>query len=506
MCLVGAGPGDPGLITVAGLARLRAAEVVVYDALANPVLLAEAPADAERIDVGKRAKQHKLSQDGINALLLEKAQAGKLVVRLKGGDPYLFGRGAEEAVFLGRHGIPCEVLPGITSGLAAPAAAGIPVTHRELASTVTLVTGHEDPTKDATAVDYAALAQLVARGGTACFYMGVGRLAQIAATLVASGLAETTPCAVVQWGTLPRQRRATGTLAAIAAEVERAGIGAPAIVIVGAVAGLREPGLDHFASRPLFGNTVLVTRTRQQASALRQQLEAMGAEVIEAPTIELVPPPSWEEVDEALLRLRDFGWLVVTSANGVDALADRLEALGLDARHLAGVKIAAVGEATAKQFAARLAIKPDFLPTRSMGEALADELAAQHGVAGSRVLLLRADIARPALPERLIRAGADVTEVVAYETQTAAGLPPEALAALRERRIDWVTFTSASTADNLAALLGEEREILSHPRLASIGPVTSDAIRALGFAPAVEANPSDVPGLVAAIVSAADPR
>lgn len=502
VCLVGAGPGDAGLITVAGLERLRRAEVVVFDALANPALLKETPREALRIDVGKRAGQHKLDQDGINALLLEHAQQGRYVVRLKGGDPYLFGRGAEEAAFLGRYGIEVEVIPGVTSGIAAPALAGIPVTHRELASTVTLITGHEDPTKAESSIDYASLAGLVRSGGTACFYMGVGRLAAIAAALRTHGLPETMPAAVIQWGTTPRQRAVRATLGTVADAVMREGLGAPAIVVIGAVAGLAEPGLDGFVRRPLFGQTVLVTRTRQQASALRRKLEEQGAVVIEAPTIRLVPPPSWEEVDEALLRIREFDWLILTSGNGVEALAERMDALGLDARHFAGVRIAVVGDATASTLMQRLSLTPDLVPGRAVAESLAAELIEGRGVKGGRYLLLRADIARPVLPETLIKAGAQVTELAVYETQLETSLPPEAIEALREKRIDWVTFTSASTARNLVELLGTEAGLLAHPRLASIGPVTSEAMCAVGLTPTIEADESNIDGLVEAIVRA----
>ncbi len=502
VCLVGAGPGDPGLITVAGLDRLRRAEVVVYDALANPALLDEAPAAAERIDAGKRARRHRLTQDETNALLVDLAQKGRFVVRLKGGDPYLFGRGAEEAAYLGRHGVSVEVIPGVTSGIAAPALAGIPVTHRAMASTVTFVTGHEDPTKGASAIDYAALAGLIAGGGTACFYMGVGRLGSIVHELISRGLSAETPAAVVQWGTTPRQRQTRGTLASIVADVEREGLGPPAIVVVGQVAGIAEPGLNGFTERPLFGRTVMITRTRRQASGLRRRLEELGAEVLEAPTIELVPPASWEEVDAALLRVREFDWIVLTSENGVDALADRLDALGLDGRHLGATRLAAVGDATAEALSRRLALKADFVPSEFVGESLARELIAQHGARGRRFLLLRADIARPALPEALIKAGGEVTEVTAYQTRVAEALPGSMLEALRGRRVGWVTFTSASTVRNLLQMLGPERELLGSVRLASIGPVTSAALRNAGLEPTVEAATAGVDNLVAAIVAA----
>jgi len=506
VCLVGAGPGDPGLITVTGLQRLRGCDVVVFDALANPVLLAEAPDHAERIDVGKRAKHHKLTQDETNQLLVDLGRAGKNVVRLKGGDPYLFGRGAEECAFLTKHGVKCEVVPGVTSGLAAPATAGIPVTHRKVASTVTIVTGHEDPTKGETSVDYDGLAKLISRGGTACFYMGVGRLQQIADSLAACGLARSTPAAVVQWGTLPQQRTAKGTLDNIKAVVERAGVSSPAIIVVGDVAAIDEPGLDYFTDRPLFGQRILVTRTRQQASELRQGLAQLGAQVFEAPTLELVPPSHEDEarLHEAIGRIDENDWVVLTSANAVAVLAERLAAAGRDARQLGGVKIAAVGDATTAALWDQLRLKSDFVPQQFSGKAMAKQLIEEHDLDGRRCLLLRADIARPALPRLLVEAGAIVNEVVAYQTQRPVALPDDVLAALRDG-IDWVTFTSSSTVRNLVTLLGEERALLDDVKAASIGPITSAAMRELGLNVAIEPDTARVTSLINAVAGAATP-
>lgn len=499
ICLVGAGPGEVGLITVRGLERLRQADVVVYDALANPALLAQAPPDAERIDVGKRAREHKLTQDQTNALLVAKARDGRFVVRLKGGDPYLFGRGAEEVAYAAKHGIACEVVPGITSGIAAPMMAGIPVTHRQLASTVTFVTGHEDPTKAGTAVDYGALAKLIAAGGTACFYMGVGRVAGIVAALREGGLSGDTSAAAVQWGTLPTQRSLRATLETLAATIDRESIAPPAILVVGPVASMDEPGLDFFTRRPLFGQTILVTRTRQQSSSLAQQLAELGANVLEAPTIEISMPAKADVLPGVLSGLLPGNWLVLASVNGVAALARDLAAAGGDARQLAGVKIAAVGEATAAALWHQLHLKADLVPTRFTAESLAGEMLAREDLQGRRVLILQADIARPALATALRDAGAVVETCVAYQTRMAEALPEAVWRALRERKVDWVTCTSSSTARNLVTLLGDERELLRHPRIASIGPVTSDTIRELGYDVTVEAQPSTVAALVAAI-------
>lgn len=496
--LIGAGPGDPGLITVAGLARLREADVVIYDALANPRLLDEAPASAIRIDAGKRAREHRLTQDQTNALLVEHARAGRRVVRLKGGDPYLFGRGAEEAIHCGRHGVTCEVIAGVTAGIAAPAAAGIPVTYRELASTVTFVTGHEDPSKDETAIDYAALAALIRAGGTACFYMGVGRLAAIAAALASRGLASTTPVAAVQWGTTPRQRTVRSTLARAVEDVAAARLGPPAIIVVGAVAGVDDPALQHFTRRPLFGQTVIITRTRSQNSELRAALESQGAAVIEAPTIEVIA--SDEPIDLDAAGRAD--WLILTSANAAGVLADALAAARKDGRALAGPRLAVVGEATAAALFERLRLRADFMPETSNGPALALQLSRHDDLRGRRCLLLRGDLASEELPVRLRDAGALVDDRVVYRTRPVAALPPEVLDRLDQRSVQWVTFTSTSTVRNFVALLGDRRGLLEQVRLASIGPQTTAAAESLGLRMAVQAATPSVQSLVDAISSA----
>lgn len=486
---------------MAGLDRLRRADVVIYDALANPDLLDEAPPQALRIDAGKRAKEHKLTQEQTNALLVEHATAGRRVVRLKGGDPYLFGRGAEEAIHCARHGIACEVIPGITSGIAAPMTAGIPVTHRQLASTVTLVTGHEDPTKPDTSIDYPALAALVRAGGTLCFYMGVGRLGAISASLRDGGLADTTPVAVVQWGATPRQRSVRTTLAAAADDIAAAGVGAPAIVVVGPVAAIDEPGLRFYDTRPLFGQRVLVTRTRQQASELRRRLESDGAIVLEAPTLDIRFAPT-----DAELTFDACDWLILTSANAVEWLATRLDAHDADARALAGPRLAVVGHATADALRQRLGLRADFVPDQSNGDALAREMIDRFGMADARCLLLRGGIASPMLPKLLRDAGAAVTEHTVYDTRLAPALPDAVLDALRNRQIDWITFTSSSTAANLITLLGPERGLIDDIKTASIGPVTSDTMRQLGLPVTVEVTSPDIAALADAIAAHAATR
>lgn len=500
--LVSAGPGDPGFITVAGLEYLKAADVVVYDALSSPKLLDHVQLDAKLIYVGKRGGNHAKTQDEINQILVDEAKAGKLVIRLKGGDSYLFGRGAEEVAFMAERGVDSFVIPGITSGIAAPMMAGIPVTHRKIASTVTFVTGHEDPTKDETAVDYKSLAGLIAMGGTVCFYMGVGRLGLISQVLQGHGLSADTPAALVQWGTTAHQKHIVTTLGTAVADVEASGISSPAIILVGKVAATNEPGLDFFTRRPLFGQTILITRTRQQSSDFGAQLGYLGANVIEAPTIDIVGPDDWSDVDAVIRDVKNYDWLILTSGNGVSALADRMTMMNLDARHLAGVKIAAIGSATADAFADELNIIPDLIPTQFVGESLAAELIAKHDVKGKKMLLLRADIARPALPKMLAEAGALITEHVIYQTKLADSLPEEAVQALREKRVDWVTFTSSSTASNMVDLLGAEKDLLKDCKIASIGPITSQTIQNMNMPVDLEAKQSDIPGFVQALVDA----
>lgn len=539
--LVGAGPGDPGLLTQAGAEALRRAAVVVYDYLANPELLKLAPPTAELIYVGKSGNQHTKTQDQINAILVEKAleHAGKAVVRLKGGDPFVFGRGGEEAEVLRAAGIPFVVIPGITSGIAAPAYAGIPVTHRNFTSTITLITGHErEDERDAVTrrrgdaasgtepanrksgeaaggeedgrVDYGALAKLK---GTLVFYMGIKSLPVISQRLIAAGLDPHTPAAVIRWGTRSEQQTVTGTLATIPQVVEQAGLKAPAITIIGRVVSLRDT-LNWFESRPLFGQTVIVTRTRQQASELSARLSILGAKILEIPTIELQPPEAaqWPAIDRALQQIPSYDWIVFTSANGVHAAWKRLRHLGLDARHFpADRHVAAVGDATARALE-DIGIYPNLVPEKFTGDALAAAIGEKINnqksqIKNPRFLLLRADIARPVLREELAKIG-QVDDVPIYHTVRPDHLPAEALAAIAELASHpasaWITFTSASTAANLWELLPpDHRQAVAGIRRASIGPITSEALRKLGkgeWGPSVEAAPHNLDGLVAALM------
>ena len=467
--LVGAGPGDPGLLTVAGQKALQNAAVVVYDFLANPELLALCPAGCQRIYVGKSGGQHTKSQAQINQILVDKARelaeisnlkseiSNPVIVRLKGGDPYVFGRGGEEAEFLRDHNISFVEIPGITAGIAVPAYAGIPVTHRDFASSITLVTGHEKeeagtgiaepvPPKGVAeeggegvsarpgGVNYEALAQL---GGTLVFYMGVKSLPLIAQRLRGAGMDGQTPVAVIRWGTRASQQTVTGTLETIVEVVQEAGIKAPAITIVGKVVSLR-PTLNWFEDRPLFGQRILVTRTRQQASELTSQLVGLGASVLEAPTIDIAPPTEeeWPAIDEHLLHMPAFDWIVFTSANGVRAAWERLRIHGFDARHFAASNVAAIGTATAEALA-QIGIVPDVIPEKFVAEELAAALKTHiakedsgEDIRSKRFLLLRADIARPVLREELENMGATVVDVPIYKTIKPVSLPQDVLDAL----------------------------------------------------------------------------
>ncbi|MEQ9461467.1 MAG: uroporphyrinogen-III C-methyltransferase [Phycisphaeraceae bacterium] len=505
VCLIGAGPGDPGLLTVKALDRLRQAQVVIYDALADPSLLAQAPPDAILIDAGKRARDHKLTQDQINQKLVEHAKTGRFVVRLKGGDPYLFGRGAEEAVYVASHGLDCEIIPGVTSGLAAPATAGIPVTHRNLASSVTLITGHETPDKPESKLDYRTLAALAIAGGTLCFYMGVGRMSAILTSLVEHNLDPATPAAVVQWGTLPRQRVARGTVSNLDKLANKAGISSPAIIVVGGVAGLDEPGLQGFIRRPLMGQRVLVTRTRVQASQLTDLLREQGAEVVEAPTIRIVPAKDPAALRAVVQRLSQVNWLALTSANAVDSLAEVMDEQGLDARSLAGLAVGVIGSSTARRLRERLSIRADVIPQESHGGALADAMQAASPQPG-RALLLRADLGGVDLPDRLRQAGWEVHDAEAYQTQPVDSLPESVVNDLKAGQFDWVTLTSSSTAANLVSLLGDDAPLLSTIKRASIGPITSKTLTDLGYPPSVEATNASIDSLVRAIVRETDKK
>ncbi|HWH32897.1 MAG TPA: uroporphyrinogen-III C-methyltransferase [Egibacteraceae bacterium] len=491
--LVGGGPGDPGLVSLRAARLLSTATFVAYDRLAPSAVRALCPPGAEQVYVGKLPDRHALSQDEINALLVERAKAGDAVVRFKGGDPFVLGRGSEEAAHCRVHGVPFEVVPGVTSAIAAPAYAGIPVTHRAVAPGFAVVTGHEDPTKGETQVDYEALARFP---GTLVLLMGVGRIGEIAAALVSAGKPASTPVALVQWGTTARQRSLRATLADVAQRVAETGFTSPAVTVVGDVAALPED-LAWFEDRPLHGVSVLVPRTRHQAGELSERLRALGAEPIEAPTIAIEPGREPERLGECLARMADggFDWVALTSANGVDAVFARLDALGLDARAFARVRIAAVGPGTAEALAAR-GLRADLVPERFTTQGLAEALTAD--AAPQRALLPRADIATPVLTRALEEAGWDVTEVEAYRTVRAEALPDGVAEAVLDGEIDVLAFASSSTVRNTLELLGGPPP--ESVRIASIGPVTSATCRELGLRVDAEGPTHDLDGLVEAVL------
>ncbi|BCR03496.1 uroporphyrinogen III methyltransferase [Desulfuromonas versatilis] len=492
--LIGAGPGDPGLITVKGQECLRRAEVVIYDYLANPAFLDEAPACAERIYVGKTRGCHHTPQESINRLLAEKAKQGKVVARLKGGDPYVFGRGGEEALHLHHEGVRFEVIPGVTAGFAAAAYAGIPLTHRDFTTSLALVTGHENPEKKMSSLDWQKLATGV---GTLAFYMGMANLPLIAEQLMAHGRPADTPVAVIRWATTPRQRTLVATLADVVEKVRQAAFKPPAVIVVGEVVRLREQ-LRWFDDRPLFGKRVLVTRTAEQAGSFGRLLEAQGAEAISCPVIDIVPPPSWEELDREIDGLEQTDILILTSANAVDAFFERLRACGRDVRALHGVTVVAVGPKTAAAIETR-GLRPDLVPADYRAEGVV-ALLLERGVAGKRVLYPRAEIARELIPRELSAAGASVAAPVVYRTLAPTQGKGQVLAALEEG-IDAVTFTSSSTVENFVAMLGDDApQRLEKVPVISIGPLTTATARRLGLTVAAEAAASTLEGMVEAMV------
>jgi len=490
--LAGAGPGDIGLVTLRLREVMETAEVVVYDALCNPEILKWAPADAEIIYAGKRAAQHALKQEETNALLVEKTKAGKRVVRLKGGDPFVFGRGGEEALELVKAGLRFEVIPGISSTVAAGAYAGIPVTHREHTSQLTIFTGHEDPTKPESKLDYGQLAK---NPGTKVMLMGVERIGTIAAELVKHGARADLPVALVRWGTTARQQTIVGTLSDIATKVEAAGFKAPAVAILGDVVKLRE-SLNWFETRPLFGRRIVVTRTRKQAGALTSRLRELGADVMEIPTIRIELPTDRLAMAQAVRDAHGYDWLVFTSPNGVEAFFDAFFKLYKDAREIGGVRIAAIGPATAAKVR-EYHLCVELQPEEYVAEAVVKEFKKEGSVENLRILIARAEVARDVLPEALTKLGAIVDVAAVYRTVPETEDVTGAMARFREEGADMVTFTSSSTAENFMAL---KLPLPAGLKTASIGPVTSATMRGLGLKVDAEAKRYDIPGLVDAIL------
>lgn len=488
--LVGAGPGDPGLITVRGLRALSRADVVLHDALAHPALL-EACKGAELRNVGKRYGEPSSKQDEINQQLIELARAGKRVVRLKGGDPFLFARGSEEALALARAGIPFEIVPGVSSPVAASAYAGIPLTHRALSSSVTFITGSDRAGKEWSPEAWRKLATAT---DTICVLMGMWRIEAITAAIIEGGRDPNTPAAVVQWGARPEQRVVTGPLSQIAELVRQAGLTNPAVILVGEVVGLRE-AVRWYDAWPLFGKRVLVPRAAEQAGATAEALRDRGAEPLVIPAIEIADPPDPNALSEAVERLASYDWVLCTSANGVSRLFAAIQQRGRDARAFGAARVGAIGPKTALAFE-RYGIKPDAVADEFVGEDLA-RVVLERGA--RRVLLVRALVAREALPEALRRAGVTVDVVPAY--QTLPGRTPERLReALSSGQVDAVLFTSSSTVDNVCSALGDEAQaLLSRVTVASIGPITTKRLEARGITPAVTASVYTIEGLLDAL-------
>jgi uroporphyrinogen III methyltransferase/synthase len=497
--LIGAGPGDPGLMTVRGQQCLEAADVVLYDHLVPPRLLRSARADAEKIDVGVASPQP-LEQEAICYLLAEKAREGKVVARLKWGDPFVFDRGGTEALFLHEQGVRFEVVPGIPAGIAVPSYAGVPITYPGGGDTLTFIRGHEDEGKAQTSIDWKSLARL---DGTLVCYAGPDQLPRILSSLVAHGRPVEDSAAVVYDGTLPTQQTLVGSLDEIADAVTRAADRRPAILVVGRVTALREH-LRWFDSRPLFGKRILVTRPKEQAGDLVERLEAMGADAIEAPMIRIVPPEDYAPLDAACAGAGEFDWIVFSSVNAVDAFLDRLLAGPQDMRALKGVRLCVVGPSTGERLT-RYGLKVDLTPAEYRAEAVVRAMAELTELTGQKILLPHADIGREVIAEELRKQGADVTEVVAYRTVVAEPEregEPDIYRMLLERRIDVVTFTSASAVRSFVRVLGAEpaADLLQTIVVASIGPVTADAAAQFHIQSTIVPSSYTIPALVDSIV------
>ncbi len=494
--LIGAGPGDPGLITVKGLECVKKADVIIYDYLANERLLDQRRPDAELIYVGKQGSRHTLPQDQINILIVNKAKEGRIVARLKGGDPFIFGRGGEEAEELVDNGIPFEVVPGVTAATSVPTYAGIPLTHREHTASVAFVTGHEDPTKPESKVHWEKIATGI---GTLVFFMGMKNLQNIVNNLVSHGRDPETPVALIQWGTRADQRVVEGTLRNIVLRVQDAKLGPPAIIVVGEVVKLRQK-LNWYEAKPLFGKRIVVTRSREQASVFSERLIDLGATTVEFPTIDVVPPASWEELDAAVRAIESYDWVIFTSANAVRFFMERLRALGTDLRMLKGISICAVGPKTAEELEGH-GIRPDLIPAEFKAEGVLSAIGGE-AVKGKKFLIPRAKVAREIIPDRLREMGASVTVATAYENIKPAADVERARKLFEEKKVSAVTFTSSSTVNNFVEMLGQKeyKTLLDGVVIACIGPVTAKTAEAYGMK--IDIMPKDytIPALVDAMV------
>jgi len=493
--LIGAGPGDPGLITVKGLECVKKADVIIYDYLANERLLDQRRPDAELIYVGKQGGRHTLPQEEINSLIVQRAKEGKIVARLKGGDPFIFGRGGEEAEELFDDHIPFEIVPGVTAATAVPTYAGIPLTHRDYTASVAFVTGHEDPTKPESKVHWDRISTGI---GTLVFFMGMKNLQNIVDNLVSHGRNADTPIALIQWGTRTDQRVITGTLRDIVPKVKEAKLGPPAIIVVGEVVKLRRK-LNWYESKPLFGKRVVVTRSRDQASVFAEMLIDRGATTIEFPTIDVVPPASWAELDSALQMIDTYDWIIFTSANAVKYFMERLRGLGKDLRILKGVNICTVGPKTAEVLE-QFGLRADLIPAEFKAEGV---VAALGGVAvkGRKFLIPRAKVAREIIPDKLREQGADVTVATAYENVRPTADVDRVKKLFEEKKIAAVTFTSSSTVHNFVEILGQKeyKKLVDGVAVACIGPVTAKTAEEYGLKTDIMPNDYTIPALVDAM-------
>jgi len=494
--LIGAGPGDPGLFTLKGQRILQKADVVIYDRLASPAILNMARSDAEKIYVGKISGRHALSQEEINQLLVEKARQGLTVARLKGGDPFLYGRGGEEALFVRQHGLEFEVVPGVTSAIAVPAYAGIPVTHRDMTSTFAVITGHEKPDKKESSINWEHVAPGI---GTLVFLMGVENLPFICSNLIKHGRDSQTPVALIRWGTLPEQQVLTGTLDNIVDLVREHNFKPPAVIVVGEVVRLREE-LNWLESKPLWGKKVVVTRSRAQASQLVDRIVDLGGEAIEFLAIEIKKEANLSGLHNAFRHLDSYDWIVFTSVNAVDIFFDELMGCGYDVRDLKGIKLAAIGPATRDRLVQR-GLRVEVMPEEYRAEGIVKSLISVSRP-GQWVLLPRARGARSVLPEELKKAGLHVNEVFLYEAVAALSVSSEVLEEIKQGNMDYLTFTSSSTVHNFVKIVGRENieRINNNTKIACIGPITADTARQYGFTVDINASEYTIQGLVEAIV------
>ena len=502
MWLVGAGPGDPRLLTLRGAECLSRANVVVYDRLTHPALLKHISTSAELIYVGKESSRHTLRQEEINSLLVAKATAGLAVCRLKGGDPFVFGRGGEEAEACLAAGIRFEVVPGVSSSIAAPAYAGIPVTHRNVASSFAVITGHEDPARADSRIRWEHLALGV---DTLIFLMGVENLHNITENLIMYGRSPETPVALVRWGTWPAQETLVSSLGKVVEDVQSSGFSSPAVTVVGEVVRLREK-LKWFENLPLFGKRILVTRAREQASTLISHLRELGAEPVEYPVIRIHPVEDMDELDNALTTLatdrNSYRWVIFTSINAVQIIAGRMEKLGFDARIFSSVKVAAIGDATAGGLK-YIGLRADFVPSRFVAESIINEWP-DRDMQNGTILLPRAREAREILPEQLTDMDARVQVVPIYDTVLDSSSSSDLQDQIRQGKLDIITFTSSSTVRYFVQALGKDAFPLpGHMKIVSIGPITSATARDMGMTVHLEALQHDIPGVVEAVCKAA---